>query len=352
MDNLTYRIADVEINATVLTKKLKELGIPVSRKTIPKQQDETITFSLPIGKYGCRWMFRYSLKRQSITCSGGVTKTFFAHNVWVLRKESAQLEAIIKIVSDDLAKIDGITLPTSMDAMSIERVELTRHHLLSKSISKRRAIDRLSAMFMAVFPDRHFRNGANLNEAGTTGIGLNKSSRVCRVYDPYFKFKDKPAHVPEFIWNVLKEECEDHLRVELMFAKRELLSAKLSQVPAWQEDSLIEALIAKRYADYGLSMEFKTAALSEAQVASTNLAFVEAARYFFTDGERGARIDIRNGSSNRFKRYMADKGYCTDVPFPHHVHLAHGLHELLQPELAVELSQLLRSNRDLFDFWW
>lgn len=81
MDNLTYRIADVDINATVLTKTLKDLGIPMSQKTIPKQKDETITFSLPIGKYQCRWMFRYSLKRRSITCSGGVTKTFFAHNV-------------------------------------------------------------------------------------------------------------------------------------------------------------------------------------------------------------------------------------------------------------------------------
>jgi hypothetical protein len=87
-------------------------------------------------------------------------------------------------------------------------------------------------------------------------------------------------------------------------------------------------------------------------VIGTNPAFVEAARFFFTEGTRGSQIPNTNGSSTRFKQYMAAKGFCTDVPFSHHVHLAHGLSAILQPELAAELSEDLRKDGDLFRHWW
>jgi len=297
-------------------------------------------------------MFRCSLKDRSIACSGGVTKTFFGHNVWVFTKEFEQLRAIIAIVAADLQKIGGITLPASLTAVTVVRVEVTRHHRLDGSVSKRLAIDRLAAMFMAMFPARHFRNGATHDEPGTTGIGLSKSTRVCRVYDPFFKFKEKPEHVQEDVWIALRDECERHLRIELMFAKRELQSAGLSTVAAWADHTLAEKLVSKRYNDYGLSVTFSTEELRHDDVIATNPAFVEAARFFFTEGARGTQIDPRNGSSNRFKQYMAVKGYCTDVPFSHHAHLAHGLGTILQPQLAAELSRDLSANRNLFSFWW
>lgn len=352
MDNISYRIKDVIIDLPVLMRNLNALGVAVSRKTVPKQKDELILFSLPIGKYGCRWMFRISLKGLSIACSGGVTKTFFGHNVWVFKKEAEQLRAIIAIVAADLHGIGGITLPRSLTAILVERVEVTRHHNLEGLVTKPEAIDRLDAMIMAMFSSRHFLNGATHDQPGTTGIGLSKSARVCRVYDPFFKFNQKPEHVPEDEWAALCSECEKHLRLELMFAKRELKSAGLSTVAAWADEALIEKLVAKRYADYGLSVKFNTDLLMPSDVIATNPAFEEAARFFFTNGAKGKQINARSGSSNRFKRYMAARGYCTNVAFSHHVHLAHGLSDVLQPHLAVELSDNLRANRKLFSFWW
>lgn len=351
MDNLSYRIAGVDIDVPALVANLEAMDVPVSRKTIPKRKDELITFSLPIGKHKCRWMFRCSLKDRSVACSGGVTKTFFGHNVWVFKKEFQQLRAITAIIAADVNRIGGIVLPPSPTSITVERVEVTRHHLL-EDLSKRQAIERLAAMFMALFPGRHFHNGATHNEPGTTGIGLHKSTRVCRVYDPIFKFKEKPEHVREDVWQALHDECELHLRVELMFAKRELQSAGLTTIAAWEDHALVERLVAKRYQDYGLSVAFNTKKLQHDDVIATNPAFVEAARFFFTEGARGSEIPSNNGSSTRFKQYMAAKGFCTDVPFSHHVHLAHGVSAILQPELAAELSEDLRKDGDLFRHWW
>jgi hypothetical protein len=352
MDNLIYRIEDADIQVSALKQSLKDQGIPVSIKTVPRKDDEIAVFSLPIGRYQSRWMFRCSTRCRSITCSGGVTKTFFGHNVWVFKNEIKQLETITSIIFTTLAKVGGITLPSPSDAITVERAELTRHHDLDNLLTKREAIDRLSTMFMTLFPSRHFRNGANLDDAGTTGIGLNKSSRVCRVYDPSAKFKGKPAPVPDAVWARFAKACAQHLRVEIMFSKRELESAGLSKVSAWADTTLIDRLIAKRYRDYGLSVKFNMEAMQREQIAATNPAFVEAARYFFTNGERGTPIDNRSGTSNRFKRYMAAKGYCTDVTFLRHVHLAHGLHEILEPQRAAELPDELRSNSELFKRWW
>lgn len=352
MDNLLYRIANVEIDVVTLVANLGAMNIPVSRKTIPKKKDELIIFSLPIGRYKKLWMFRCSLKDRSISCSGGVTKTFFGHNVWVFKKEIEQLLAIIAIVAAALREIGGLTLPASMNAITVERVEVTRHHSLDGLVSKRVAIDRLAAMFMARFPRRYFRNGATHDEPGTTGIGLNKSARVCRVYDPLPKFKEKPTHVTDDVWIALRDECEGHLRVELIFAKRELQSAGLSTVAAWADDVSVERLVAKRYNDYGLSVAVNTEELPREEVLAAHPAFVDAARFFFTNGRRGKRIETRNGSANRFKQYMAANGYCTDVSFSHHVHLAHGLSAVLQPQLAADLPKDLRANRSLFSFWW
>ena len=120
MDNLSYRIADATIDVPTLLKALHSAGINVSHKTLPKTGTELIMFSLPIGKYAARWMFRLNLTDRTITCSGGVTKTFFGHNVWVFKNEATQLEAIISIIGADLQKIGGIELPSTPEALTVD----------------------------------------------------------------------------------------------------------------------------------------------------------------------------------------------------------------------------------------
>lgn len=60
----------------------------------------------------------------------------------------------------------------------------------------------------------------------------------------------------------------------------------------------------------------------------------------------------KSDAFDRFKQYMAAKGYCTNVPFSYHPHLAHGRSAILKPQLAAELPENLRTNRDLFGLWW
>lgn len=351
MDNLRYRIEGVQIDVTSLIEHLNSMGVSVSRKTIPKRQDELITFSLPVGKYGSRWLFRCSLKDRAISCSGGVTSTFFGHNVWVFKNEFAQLQTILSIVGSVLTSLNGMVFPSALSAVIVDRVEVTRHHL-PQVLCTRHAVEALDAMFKAKFPGRHFLNGDTHDDPGTTGIGQFKSTRVCRVYDPAYKFAAKPGHVPNELWRTLSAECDQHLRVEIIFAKRELAAAGLSTVASWKDQTLVNALLKKRYQDYGLSVAFRTDRLAPEEVTAAHPAFIEAARHFFTDGERGTPIHTANGSLNRFKRYMAEKGYCADVPFSHHVHLAHGLSETLQPHLAEELPSHIRADKELFDHWW
>lgn len=354
MDNLTYRISNVGFDVPSLLIALKSKGINVTQKTVPRTQTELVLFSLPVGKYAARWMFRINLKENSVSCSGGVTKTFFCHNVWVFKNEAVQLEAILMVIHAELQNIDGITLPTSLEAVTIERVEITHHYAMPASFSVANAIGRLNTLFMTLFPARRFLNGDTHDEPGTTGIGVVKSSRVCRVYDPSYKFDKKPDHISEESWQELKNYCTKHLRIELMFGKRELHAAGLSPLADWSDSAKIEQLVAKRYKDYGLSVEFNATndGLTPADVKKTNPSFVEYARHWFSGGARGTLPDGRSGSSNRFKQFMAAKGYRTDVPFDRHIYLLHGLHDILKPELRADLPDSIRKDRQLFSHWW
>lgn len=65
--------------------------------------------------------------------------------------------------------------------------------------------------------------------------------------------------------------------------------------------------------------------------------YIEAARSFFTNRERGTLIDNLGGTSNWFKQYMTANGYCNHVAFYLHVHLAVGLLRKLNPQTAAEL---------------
>lgn len=60
----------------------------------------------------------------------------------------------------------------------------------------------------------------------------------------------------------------------------------------------------------------------------------------------------RHGSANRFRKYMLDRGYIISVAYADHVHLAHGLHETLNPDTAHGLPLAIWRDFKLFNQWW
>lgn len=356
MDNLSFRIPHVMFDVSKLTATLIGLGINVTRKTIVKQACELVMFSMPVGPHKCRWLFRLNLTDNTIACSGGVTKTFFAHNVWVFKNEATQLTAIMGIVRDALLQIDGITLAcTNLYAYSIERVELTNHFALPEGVSMAAALGKIDVLFMTLFPRRYSQpEGKDHDNPGTVRLGRTKSSRVCRAYDPFSKFDLKPAHVPVGIWAALRAVCSGHLRIELMFSKRELHAAGLTTLADWEDAARVARLVTARYQDFGLSVEFKATNyhFKPQDVRVTNPSFVEQARHWFSGGTKGVAPNPHSGAANRFKQYMAAKGYRIDVTFARHRFLVHGLHDVLVPERRAELPPDLCRDPALFGKWW
>lgn len=356
MDNLTFRIPKVAIDPPVLKAALIGMGVNVTQKTLVKQRSNLILFSLPVGLHECRWLFRANLTDNTIACSGGVTKTFFGHNVWVFKNEAVQLAAIMTIVRDALSQIDGISMGcTDLYACLIERVELTNHFLLPDGVTTADSIGKIDLLFMTLFPRRYSPpEGKTHDNPGTVRLGQTKSSRVCRVYDPASKFLSKPGHILARTWEKLKIACTGHLRVEVMLSKRELLAAKLSTLGGWEDAVKVASLVAKRYQDFGLSVEFKATNdhFKPGDVRDTNPSFVEQARHWFSAGDKGVAPKPGSGAFNRFKQYMAAKGYRTDVPFARHHFLVHGLHDVLVPERSAELPDELRRDTSLFGKWW
>jgi hypothetical protein len=356
MDNLSFRIQGVVVDPTVLTTALIAMGINVTHKTIVKQGCELVLFSLPVGPYKCRWLFRVNLTDNTVGCSGGVTKTFFDHNVWVFKNEATQLAAIMGIVSEALVQITGIKLESADPAtFLIERVELTNHFLLPETMTVKQAIEAIDVHFMTLLPKRYSQpEGKNHDNAGVVRLGKTKSSRVCRVYDPASKFLSKPAHIPADAWEELQAFCVNHLRVEVLFNKRDLVSAKLTTLEDWSEKNKVAALIALRYQRFGLSVEFKATNdhFKPSDIRDTNPSFVEFARHWFSAGAKGTVPNPGSGSATRFKQYMAQKGYRTEVPFARHHLLIHGLHAVLVPDQSAELPAALRNHPDIFRKWW
>lgn len=356
MDNVNYRITKVVIDPHVLIAALISMGVNVTQKTLVKQRSNLILFSLPVGPHKCRWLFRVNLTDNTIACSGGVTKTFFGHNVWVFKNEAVQLAAIMGIVRDALLQIDGIAMGcTDLYDYLIERVELTNHFLLPDGVTTADSIGKIDMLFMTLFPRRYsVPEGKTHDKPGTVRLGKTKSSRVCRVYDPASKFLTKPSHILAESWEMLKNACFGHLRIELMFSKRDLISAVLSTLADWEDTEKVARLVTKRYQDFGLSVEFKSTNdhFTPPDVRETNPSFVEQARHWFSAGAKGVAPKPGSGAFNRFKQYMAARGYRTDVAFALHHFLVHGLHEVLVPERSAELPIELRRDTSLFGKWW
>ena len=355
MDNLTFRISNLGYDVPTLLSALEARDINVTQKSIARPKTKLILFSVPVGRFAARWLFRLNLTDRSVSCSGGVTKTFFGHNLWVFNNECDQLCAITEIVSARLAEIDGIALPDSLlDAITVERVELTNHFILPPPWTHWDAIGQANSLFMVLFPKLHDPDGKTVDDPGTASIGKNKSSKVCRVYDPCKKFKDRPVHVTPESWATLTSECANHLRVEVMMMPRDVKRLKLEHVDAWQDTAKIADYLAKKHKHFGLTVDYKAeaGALTPAAVKKTNPTFVEYARYWFSDGERGTAPNKTSGSANRFRQYMEERGFNINVPLKHHVHLTHGMHEFLDPALRADIPQEVRANKELFGQWW
>jgi hypothetical protein len=359
MDNSTFRIVDTAVNPSELATALAQRKVKLTRRTNPKLNSEEMLFSLPIGPYKARWLFRINLKDGSVACSGGVTKTFFGHNLYVFTNEAVQLRTITQIVSTGLRDLPGLVLPDEFEPV-IERAEVTRHHTLPAEIDKSDAQRRLDLMQMTLLPSRYSNEGRNHDNPGTTRIGKTKSSRACRIYDPSIKFDDKlkdngrPPHIPVESWSALCAGVERDLRVELMFNKRELESTGLDTIARWEDALTVMRLLESRYQRFGLSVDFKAdqEGFTPESVGAEHPTFVNYARHFFSNGEKGAAPNPRSGSTPRYKKYMLDHGYNVDVPFARHQYLAHGFHEIFRLEHAAELSQGLRRDARLFGQWW
>lgn len=353
MDNLTFRVVDIAVEPAELAEEFAQRKVKLTHRRNPALKLAEMLFSLPIGPYKARWLFRINLTNHTITCSGGVTKTFFGHNVYVFTNEAAQLRAITQIVSNALRGLPGLVLPQEFEPV-IERAEVTRHHALPVGIAKVDAQRRIDLMLMTLLPRRYSNEGRNHDDAGTTRIGKSKSSRAFRCYDPNVKASSRPDHIPVDSWAALCNACRNDLRVEFMFNKRELQSAGLLAISGWDDTSAVERLLKSRYQRFGLSVRFKAdqAGFTPASVYATNPSFVEYARHFFKNGGSGTAPNPRSGATARYKSFMLGHGYFVDVPFDRHQHLIHGLHEVFRADRAVELAPEIRSDRHLFGQWW
>lgn len=356
MDNLSFRIPHVKVDTTKLKATLIGLGINVTSKTVVKQGCELVMFSMPVGPHKCRWLFRINLTDNTIACSGGVTKTFFGHNVWVFKNEATQLATIMGIVRDALLKIDGMTLEcTDSYAFLIERVELTNHYVLPNDVSLAEALGKIDLLFLTLFPRSYSKpEGVDNVNPGTIRFGSTKGSRVICAYDPLSKFQAKPSSLPMLLWVSLLASCAGKLAVDLALSERELHPYGLTTLEGWENGRKVEYLVALRYVKLGLSVEFEASNehFKPRDVQIFNPAFVSHARHWFSAGAKGAPPQPGSGAANRFKQYMLTYGFCTDVTYAQHKFLVHGLHDVFVPESSAELPPELKRNQTLFGEWW
>lgn len=353
MDNATITISDVGVEPSNLAAGLSTSKIKLTRRTDPAVNGEQMLFSMPVGRYKQRWLFRVHSAAGTVTCSGGVTKTFFGHNLYVFTNEGEQLEAITRILIDSLRALPGLTFAAA-PPVSVDRAELTRHHELPPEVAKNDALAKLDRMQMVLLPSRYSNEGRTLDDPGTIRIGKTKSSRVCRIYDPAIKFAKRPRHIPQDSWAALCRSREHELRVEVMLNKRELKAAGLDTIAGWFDYGKVLALIETRYRRFGLSVAFcaDSKGLSQEKLRKEHRSWVEYAWFFFSGGENGSAPNPRSGATARYKRYMLSHGYCVDIPLSRHVHLAHGLHEYLQPSKPAGIAAVLKGDKALFLKWW
>ena len=360
MDNLLARINGITVRLKTLRNALAAAKIKPKVGFDDESGVETVYFSIPVGLYQSRWLVRIFPAKHCLTISGGVTTTFFGHNVWVFNNEHVQLTTIIGIVSAALARIEGIELPGSLFAGSFEsvapeRVELTNHFRLPFGVGHYVAIDALDDMLMLLYPRSHFRNGQTHEKPGVTGVGRTKKSRRCRIYDPNDKFADRPPHVAEQAWLDLHQCCLRQLRVEVIMHESEIRSAGLGTVSAWKDTSVIADWQKRKYRRLGLTFRAETNSgvlTPESILGAGRPSFVAPAQEWLGGAKASELFPAKSGARNRFRQFMEGHGYNINVPFAKHPLLAHGLHDVLRLENRAELPDCVRRDQSLFRHWW
>lgn len=357
MDNTRLSFIAESVDTDELARHLRALGI--TRTTRESADGHTeILFPMLVGKFEQRWLFRLTPKNRTITCSGGVTKTFYGHNAWVFSdNEWQQLQDIVSILWRQLSEVPGIGLNSvpADDLVDVLFAELTRHHDVSEAGSREDAMAKLHRLWEALYPKQYCSDRPTPDDPGTARIGKTKSHRLARAYLPSAKFgvpKAKPAHIAPALWGQLYKHCEPCVRVELIFDARTLRAAGLSKVSGWQDLNRVNSLIEERYRRFGLNVAYSDQPLSSSEFSPRAWKTAEAARHFFTGGQRGKMLPSGTGSESRFARYMADKGYNISVPFILHEALKHDLHHLMDPHSPAVLPPRLRASSRLFPQWW
>jgi len=112
------------------------------------------------------------------------------------------MRAVIQILVASLSRFDGLILNNPLEDVLIEHAELTNHFGLLEH-PQGEAIKRMDQLFSTRFPTRCYNRHGIDGEPTITGIGKQKRSRVCRVYDPRVKFDKRPEHVPVDAWEAL-----------------------------------------------------------------------------------------------------------------------------------------------------
>jgi hypothetical protein len=351
MDNLKVKLSNIQLDCDRFIDGLTAQGMQVTARYGAGRHIAAIKFSCPMGKFKERWLISVEPRSARLTVSGGVTKTFFGHNLWVFNNEGVQLKTILGILVRRISKLDGLALSQSPQDISIERVEVTNHFALPPSVEPSEAINKLDVLFKALFAGRSFRNGETLEAPGTIGVGLSKSNRICRIYDP--DWKERPSHISAESWNQLVGACDRHLRVENIILSRDMQRWELGSVSAWEDDTKIREYLEDRFRYLGLSFEYKFDIDGPCNDAlSLNQKFLEYAFHWASEGKRGVEPDKRSGSYGRFKKRMEELGFDVTVSFLRHELLAHGMHDILKPAMRADLPMEVRTNAELFDFWW
>lgn len=351
MDHVIFETAS-EFDVDQVCERLRLHNVRVTRTSATSSSPPTIRFSLAIGPWRARWLFRIDENAGTINCSGGVTNTFFGHNVMVPRNEAIQLRVILQIVREALAGV-GIAVSLRVDDYVIKRVEITHHFRLPEGVPVADAVARLARHFKALRGKASFQNGSDLHQPGTVGVGASKSKRECRAYDPMQKFGMRPRGIDNYDWDQMFALVKGRVRIEMILNARELHRSGLDAVAGWDDAAVVAEVLNQKYRKLGLTVAFH-ASLSKRTTDSIVLAhptFEPYLRHWMTAGRKGHAPKIRSGSTTRFKRLLRGLGFNVNVAYAFHHFLAHGLHAVLQLGRVCRIPRMLQHST-AFARWW
>ncbi len=343
MDNITIRFEDVTFNKTKLKDFLAKRNARESAKP-----DEVILFIRPVGKHKIKWQFRLDLANKNILCSGGPTTTFFGFNAWVSLNSSAQMKAIVQILSQKLSEMDGVTLSAKV-CPTIHRVEATHLFKFDSLEQIAQAEIALYSSLVARYPGKVMLSGASIEVPGMLRVGLNKSATTLRLYPEDNKLSPRPVHVSPDKWALLCAELKTCLRVECIFDSTQLKSAKLDKANAWNTSDCLSKLVDNRMHHAGLrgiqpqNYEGLMRRINEKKDWPASC---------LVERWESGEATPKNGTWSTSQALAKSMGFDLTLPFTHQKHLAHGFQDYFTQDKVLELSKELRSDPELFGRWW